>query len=115
MNDLDRPVRSIRSTKDKQFCFEKKPHLQKKYNKRLRTIIIMKRRDVKHNTRVLKDDEFPENYVVNDSISKETVEDEWIILDVNEKTSTSWYRRFLNFFSWRNDDSRNAVESRTTQ
>lgn len=108
MNDLDRPVRSIRSTKDKQFCFEKKPHLQKKYNKRLKTIIIMKRRDYKHNTRVLKDDELPENYVVNDSVNKENdIENEWIILDFNDgnhKNSNSWFRRILNFFSRRNDD-----------
>jgi len=99
MDDVERQVRSIRSSKDKQVCFEKKPHLQKKHNKKIRNLIMFKHRDNKQKMR-----DFREEIYVNDDMNKIEPNshdiDEWVIL--NDTTPVYWYQRiFRALFSFR--------------
>lgn len=102
MIDLDpRPVRSTRYSKDKQTCFEKKDHLYTKYNKKIQTLIMTKRRKFKEVTQTFTDDDVECTSLPNTVINTEVtpiVEEEWVILE------TRWYQNILNsrFFSWLN-------------
>tara|TARA_B100000482_G_C12613435_1_gene300118 strand:- start:2652 stop:2948 length:297 start_codon:yes stop_codon:yes gene_type:complete len=94
MIDVDRQVRSVRSSKDKHFCFEKKSHLQKKYNERIKTLILCKHRDNKQKIRDFREDEF---MPTNMSSLVKIHENEWVVISTEDiSVSVPWYQCIFN-------------------